>query len=81
MKFINEVPKKYLYVLLGVLLSVVAVVVFLVYGSDHGDTAETGSKEDEEFDFKYGDEGDKEQYLRKLIDEYDPDLDGEEEEE
>ena len=44
MKFINEVPKKYLYVLLGVLLSVVAVVVFLVYGSDHGDTAETGSK-------------------------------------
>ena len=68
MKFINEVPKKYLYVLLGVLLSVVAVVVFLVYGSDHGDTAETGSKEDEEFDFEYG-EGDKEQYLRKLIDE------------
>ena len=44
MKFINEVPKKYLYVLLGVLLSVVAVVVFLVYGSDRRDTDETGSK-------------------------------------
>lgn len=31
-------------------------------------TAEGDDTEDEEFDFKYG-EGDKEQYLRKLIDE------------
>ena len=44
MKFINEVPKKYLYTILGVIIFLIAAVIFMLYGGGSRDAVETGSK-------------------------------------
>lgn len=45
MKFMNKVPRKYLYIISGVILAVIAAMVFLVYGRSSRDMDDMAAAE------------------------------------